>query len=91
MSGGEIAAVDVRRELCLDEADFAQLVAGTRVMSLSHQLALAALLIERVPRLARAGRMLRVQAHAAIAYAMGATTVHRSQPMKWVALKARRD
>lgn len=91
MQGNELDAVDVCRELCLDDADFAQLVAGTRTMSLPHQLSFAGLLIERVPRLARAGRMLRDQAVAAIAYTTGATTTHTSHPMKWSGLKARRD
>ena len=90
MVGGEMEAVEVRRALCLDDADFAQLVAGTRTMSLSHQLSFAMLLIERVPRLARAGRTLRDQAQAAIAYTNGATTVHSSQPMKWSGLKSLR-
>lgn len=90
MNGGEMDAVDVRRELCLDDADFAQLVAGTHTMSLAHQLSFAALLIERVPRLARAGRALRGQAQAAIAYTSRATTIHSSHPMRWSGLKARR-
>jgi hypothetical protein len=91
MQGGEIDAVDIRRELCLDDADFAQLVAGTRTMSLPHQLSFATLLVERVPRLARAGRTLRDQVEAAIAYTSGATTTHSSHPMRWSGLKARRD
>ena len=90
LQGGEIDAVDIRRELCLDEADFAQLVAGRRVMSLAHQLTFATLLIERVPRLARPGKILRNQVLAAIDYANGATPTHASQPLKWSRLKALR-
>lgn len=90
LDGGEIGAASLRRELCLDDADFARLVAGTGMMSLSQQLSFATLLIERVPRLARAGSTLRNQVHAAIAYTGGATTVHRSQPMKWSGLKSLR-
>ena len=91
MHGGEIDAADVRRELCLDDADFARLVAGTSTMTLPHQLSFATLLIDRVPRLARAAQTLRQQARAAMAYASGATSVHSSHPMKWSGLKARRD
>lgn len=91
MQGGEIDAADVRRELRLDDADFAQLVAGACIMSLPHQLSFATLLIERVPRLARAARTLREQARAAMEYAGGTTSVHSSRPMKWSALKARRQ
>lgn len=90
LRGGEIDAVDIRRELCLAEADFDQLVDATRIMSLTHQLCFASLLIERVPRLARAGQALRGQALAAIAYETGTTTVHSSQPMKWSGLKSLR-
>lgn len=90
LDGGEIDAADVRRELCLDDADFAQLVAGTRTMSLPHQLTFATLLIERVPRLARPGRTLRNQVLAAIEYGNGATSTHASQPLKWSRLKTLR-
>lgn len=91
IQGGEIDAADVRRELRLDDADFAQLVAGACIMTLPQQLSFATLLIASVPRLARAGRTLREQARAATAYAGGATSVHSSQPMKWSALKTRRQ
>lgn len=88
LNGGEIDAGDIRRELCLGEGDFDHFVAGTQVMSLPHQLAFAALLIERVPRLARAGSTLRHQALAAIDYHNGTTSRHASQPLKWSRLKA---
>ena len=91
ISGGEMSAFDIRGELCVAAAEFDQLLAGTKTMSLPHQLRLAKLLIERVPRLARNGKTLRDQALAAIAYGSGATAVHTSQPMKWSGLKARRD
>ena len=87
---GDMAADDIRRELDIAAADFDQLVAGTKVMSLPHQLCFAALIVERVPRLARLGRTLREQVLAAMAYANGATTTHTSQPLKWSGLKALR-
>lgn len=59
-------------------------------MPLPCQLDFAALLIERVPRLAACGSTLRQQAIAATAYGAGATAVHASQPLKWSHLKARR-
>ena len=91
IAGGEMSAYDIRVELCIADAEFEELVAGTKTMSLPHQLCFAKLLIERVPRLARSGKTLRDQALAAIAYGSGATAVHTSQPMKWSGLKARRD
>lgn len=90
IDGGEIDVIEIRRELGLNDAELDQLVTGTRTMSLPEQLCFATLLIERVPRLARAGRTLRDQALAAIEYGNGATTVHASQPMKWSGLKTRR-
>ena len=83
----DMHAADVRRELGMTTDDFDQLVAGTRVMSLPHQLCFAAFLIERVPSLARAGRTLRHQALAAMEYGSGATTTHGSQPLKWSRLR----
>jgi hypothetical protein len=90
MLGSDIAADDIRRDLGLNEADFDQLIAGTTVMSLPHQLRFATLLIERVPPLERAGRTLKNQVLAAMAYAEGATTTHGSQPVKWSSLKTLR-
>lgn len=90
MLGDEIAADDICRALGLGAADFDHLTAGTKVMSLDHQLCFATLLIERVPRLERAGRTLKNQVLAATAYATGATATHASQPMKWSSLKALR-
>jgi len=87
---GDMAAADIRRELDIAADDFDQLVAGTKVMSLPHQLCFAALIVERVPRLARVGRTLRQQVLAAMAYSNGATTTHTSQPLKWSGLKALR-
>ena len=80
-------AADVRRELGMSTDDFDQLVAGSRVMSLPHQLCFAAFLIERVPALARAGCTLRHQALAAMEYGSGATATHGSQPLKWSRLR----
>ena len=90
LRGDELDASDIRLELGVSQADFDQLLAGTRVMSLPHQLCFAALLIERVPRLARAGKVLRNQVLAAIDYSNGATATHGSQPLKWSRLKALR-
>jgi hypothetical protein len=90
MRDGAIDAADIRRELCLDEADFNQLVAGTRVMSVQRQLLFASLLIERAPRLVRQAKLLRQQALAAIDFARGVTVAHTSQPLKWSGLKAQR-
>ena len=78
---------DLRQALGLATDDFNQLVAGTRVMSLPHQLCFAALLIERVPSMARAGRTLRNQALAAMEYDSRATVTHGSQPLKWSRLR----
>lgn len=90
IAGGEMSAFDIRSELCLAAAEFDQLVAGTKTMSLPHQLCFATLLIERVPRLARPGKILRNQVLAAIEYGKGATSTHASQPLKWSRLKALR-
>ena len=83
-------AGDLCGKLGLHAADFDQLVAGTKTMSIALQLCFAMLLIEQVPRLARAAQSLRNQALAARAYGNGETISHSSQPMKWSALKARR-
>ena len=91
IAGGEIDAAGICRELSLSAADLDDLLAGRRTMSLPRQLCFAALLSERVPRLAQQGTRLRDQALAAIAYSTGATAVHGSQPAKWSALKARRS
>jgi hypothetical protein len=88
LSGDEMDAREVREHLGYTDADFQQLLSGERVMSVAHQLCFATLLIERVPRLAQRGRALRDQALAAMAYAGGATEVHRSRPPKWSDLKA---
>ena len=90
LRGDELDASEVQRELGVSQTDFDQLVTGKRVMSLPHQLCFAALLIERVPRLARAGKTLRNQVLAAIEYNNGATSTHGSQPLKWSRLKALR-
>lgn len=90
LQGPELGSADICRELRLDAADFDQLVAGTAIMSIPQQLCFAALLLDRVPRLARDGRLLRSQALAASAFGEGATTSHASRPMNWSNLKARR-
>ena len=90
IAGGEIDEIAICRELSLSRSELEQLLAGTKIMSMPRQLCFAALLIERVPRLARRGRMLRDQALAAIAYSSGATVVHTSQPLKWSGLKGSR-
>jgi hypothetical protein len=87
---GELAAPDICHALRLDVTDVDQLVAGTTTMSIANQLAFAKLLIERVPRLARAAQSLRNQALAAQAYGDGAIISHSSQPTNWSALKTRR-
>lgn len=81
------SASDIQRALQMTTDDFDQVVAGTKVMSLPHQLCLAAFLIEHVPDLARAGRTLRHQALAAMEYGSGATATHGSQPLKWSRLR----
>lgn len=83
----DLSASDIRRALQMTADDFEQLVAGTKVMSLPHQLCFAAFLIEQVPSLARAGRTLRHQALAAMEYGNGATATHGSQPLKWSRLR----
>ena len=83
----DLSASDIRRALQMTSDDFDQLVAGTKVMSLPHQLCFAAFVIEQVPDLARAGRTLRHQALAAMEYGSGATATHGSQPLKWSRLR----
>ena len=90
LKGGELSAADLCAKLGIQGADLDQLAAGTRTMSIALQLCFATLLIEQVPRLARAGHSLRNQALAAGAYGEGAITSHSSQPTNWSALKARR-
>src|SRR5688500_15383859 len=82
-----LSASDIQRAMQMTTDDFDQVVAGTKVMSLPHQLCLAAFLIEHVPDLARAGRTLRHQALAAMEYGSGATATHGSQPLKWSRLR----
>jgi hypothetical protein len=84
---GHIEGEELRQALGLAIDDFEQIAAGTRVMSLPHQLCFATFLIERVPTLARAGRTLRNQALAAMEYGSGTTATHGSQPLKWSRLR----
>ena len=90
LKGGEVKAGELCSKLDVHAADFDQLVAGTKTMSIALQLCFATLLIEQVPRLARPAQSLRNQALAARAYGDGAIITHSSQPMNWSALKARR-
>ena len=87
MTQPDLSASDIQRALQMTTDDFDQVVAGTKVMSLPHQLCFAAFLIEQVPDLARAGRTLRHQALAAMEYGSGATATHGSQPLKWSRLR----
>jgi len=90
VAGGEVTQAQISSELSLSSSECAALLSGARVMSLAHQLVLAAVCIERVPRLARRGYTLRSQALAAMAFAQGVTAVHGSTPAKWTNLKGGR-
>ena len=59
-----------------------QFANGTAEMSLERQLCLALHVLESVPRLARDGRQLLDQVHAATRYAAGETTRHAGAPRR---------
>ncbi len=64
--------------LIIPPAMLEQFCAGELAMPLDRQMALANLVAERVPALAREGRRLRGQVEAAIAYEAGSTETHRT-------------
>jgi hypothetical protein len=67
---------ELATQLVTDAATLDRYLSGDAEMPLERQLVLAALLIERVPSMARAGRRLRGQVEAAIAYHAGETERH---------------
>lgn len=83
----ELTSDDVAQALCLPVAIVDELRAGTKTMSLPHQLCFATMLLARVPRLARSAHALRAQALAATAFTEGRTQVHSQPPGTWRALK----
>jgi hypothetical protein len=83
----ELTPDDVATNLCLQRAAVDQLLDGSKVMSLPHQLCFAGLLLERVPRLARSARALKAQVLAAIAFHEGRTETHAQAPARWRALR----
>lgn len=80
---GELTREELTVELRLSPGDLDRIIDGSRVMSLAHQLCLAALLIERVPRLSRRAHALRAQAAAAKAVSEQQTECHTHAPMSW--------
>ena len=83
VDGGELTRDEVAGHLGYTAAEWELCVAGTQVMSLAHQLVLAALVIDRVPRLRRRAHALRAQAVAAAAFKSGATAIHSGPPSPW--------
>lgn len=84
---GELTRDEITRELCVTAEQTDGFVDGTRVLSPAHQLCLALILIERVPRLARQGHALRAQVAATMAFAAQQTRVHSQAPATWRTLK----
>jgi hypothetical protein len=83
IDGGELSAAQVAAALCVSTRDCDEFIEGVAIMSAGHQLSLATLLIERVPRLARRGYALRAQVVATAAFSDGVTETHSSSPAKW--------
>ena len=81
IGGAEITRGEVCRELRINDAEMHRVLEGIAVLSQQRQLVLAALIIERVPRLASKGYALKAQALAAIAVEERRTETH-SQPWK---------
>ena len=78
IGGAELTRGEVCRELRITDPEIHRVLEGDSVLSQERQLCLAALIIERVPRLASKGYALRAQAIAAIAVAEGRTVTHSS-------------
>jgi hypothetical protein len=84
---GALTVGDVADSLCLQPDAVEQLLGGTKVMSLPHQLCFATLLLERVPRFVRSAHTLRAQTLAAIAFSERQTKTHSGPPATWRALR----
>jgi hypothetical protein len=83
----ELTTGEIAETLRLQAAAVEQLLDGTTVMSLPHQLCFATLLLERVPRFARSAHTLRAQVLAAIAFRERQTEAHSQAPATWRVLK----
>ena len=69
LGGAEITRGEVCSALKINDAEIHRVIEGLNVLSQERQLLLAALLIERVPRLSSKAYAMRAQAIAAIAIA----------------------
>ena len=78
IGGAELTRGEACRELSINDAEMKRVLDGISVLSNGRQMVLAALLIERVPRLASKGYALKAQALAAIAVAERKTETHTS-------------
>lgn len=78
IGGAELTRGEACRELKINDAEMARVLEGHSVLSHERQMVLAALLIERVPRLASKGYALKAQALAAIAVQERQTETHTS-------------
>lgn len=81
IGGAELTRGEACRELQINDAEMTRVLEGQSVLSHERQMILAALLIERVPRLASKGYALKAQALAAIAVENRLTETH-STPWK---------
>ena len=78
IDGAEITRGEVCAVLKINDAEVHRVIEGLNVLSQERQLLLAALLIERVPRLSSKAYAMRSQAIAAIAVAERTTATHSS-------------
>jgi hypothetical protein len=78
IGGAELTRGEACRELQINDAEMHRVLEGHSTLSNERQMVLAALLIERVPRLASKGYALKAQALAAIAVAERHTETHSS-------------
>ena len=81
IGGAELTRGEACRELMINDAEMTRVLGGQSILSHQRQMVLAALLIERVPRLASKGYALKAQALAAIAVDERRTETH-STPWK---------
>lgn len=78
IGGAELTRGEACRELQINDAEMGRVLEGQSVLTHQRQMVLAALIIERVPRLASKGYALKAQALAAIAVAERRTETHAS-------------
>jgi hypothetical protein len=83
IDSGEFTADELARELATSFAEIDSYLRGDQVMPLSRQLALAALIIRKSPKLVRQGHALHAQASAAMSFQAQETSVHSEPPGRW--------